>query len=269
MRLNAAVCSHAGRIRGNNEDNFYLCGHLRQDLLLQETEFSHNGKDLAALYAVADGMGGEENGELASLVTVQSLRPAAIAYARQAANESISRANALVCDEIRHSGHRMGSTLAALYLDHGQALCCNLGDSRAYLFRNGQLRQLSQDHTQVQQMVRAGLLSPEEAQVHKRRHILTQNIGIFPNEMELEPFFTEPFPIEAGDSFLLCTDGLTDMVNNGQIARILQSKGSPAQQAKRLVEAALEAGGHDNVTVMLVQVRKKWFAQMPSPLKPK
>lgn len=256
MKLDAAVFCHAGRVRQNNEDNFNLAGQIRQDLTCMETKRQWLGNDRRALFAVADGMGGEENGELASLVTVQNLNPCGIREVRETAAADIRRANELICDEIRSSRCRgMGSTLAALYIDSGKAVCCNVGDSRAYLLRGGELRQLSVDHTKVQQMVDMGILTKEQARTHRSRYILSQNIGIFEEEMIIEPEFSEEISLEPGDVFLLCSDGLTDMVEDPQILWALTT-GIPEEQAQTLVSLALEHGGKDNVTVLVVQVRK-------------
>lgn len=257
MRLSAAVYTHVGLVRQNNEDNFYLRGALRQDLQQLSSRQKHRGNDQTALFAVADGMGGEENGELASLVTVQNLNAAPLPQIRHRAMESITRANDLICDEmIQSGGKRMGSTLAAVYMDGGRAVCCNVGDSRIYLFRGDVLQQISVDHTQVQQLVRSGVITPQEARTHKRRHVLTQNIGISPQEMEIEPAFSDPIPLEPGDMFLLCSDGLTDMADDAQIAEILRQGGSPKKLAEALVNLALEQGGRDNVTVMLIRASR-------------
>lgn len=259
MRLEAAVHTHVGLLRENNEDNFFLNGTLRQNLQQKTAQLHHRGSDKSALFAVADGMGGEENGELAALVTVQNLRGCSIAEVRRQSQQSIGTTNALICDEIRSSGRRMGSTLAALYIDGRSAICCNVGDSRVYLFRQDRLEQLSIDHTQVQQMVRSGLITPQEARTHKRRHVLTQNIGIFPEEMELEPAYSRTVRLQAGDLFLLCSDGLTDMADDERIAAVLRDGGTPEFMAGKLVQLALELGGRDNVTVLLVRVCRKSF----------
>lgn len=258
MRLDAAVKTHVGRVRQNNEDNFYLRGQLRQDLSQLQMEARHRGEDIQALFAVADGMGGEENGEVASLVTVQSLCACGLSGVRETAAESIRQANGLICEEISRSGKRMGSTLAALYIDGGRAVCCNVGDSRIYRMRKGTLCQLSEDHTRVQQMIRMGALTREQARTHKSRHILTQNIGIFEEEMVIEPYFSEPMELEAGDVFLLCSDGLTDMVGDDRIGQILL-EGKPERQARELVDLALREGGRDNVTVLVLRVGKRRF----------
>lgn len=253
--LNAAVCSDVGRVRQKNEDNFYLMGSVREDVSQPRRKDRCRCEIRESLFAVADGMGGEANGEAASLMTVQSLHPCQFDAIHKTAAESIRQANRLICQEIeRNRGRRMGSTLAALYIDAGKAVCCNVGDSRGYLLRHGHLRQLTEDHTRVQQMVRMGMLTPEQAAGHKNRHILSQNIGIFEDEMVIEPAFSEPVALEQGDIFLLCSDGLTDMVTDPQIGKALNT-GTAAQMVRRLVKLALEHGGKDNVTALVVQVR--------------
>lgn len=262
IRLETAVISDTGRVRQNNEDNFYLRGEIRQVLTMGHAEAKHKGNAERALFAVADGMGGEENGELASLVTVQALRPCALSQIWETASASIDQANRMICEEIAdRGGKRMGSTLAALYIDAGKAICCNVGDSRVYLMRDGQLRQLSEDHTKVQQMVRMGVITPEQARIHKSRHILTQNIGIFEHEMIIEPYFSEEIRLKNGDVFLLCSDGLTDMVGDQEIKEALID-GSAEEMAADLVNQALEAGGRDNVTVMAVKVKGGYFSSL-------
>lgn len=150
---------------------------------------------------------------------------------------------------LQNGGKRMGSTLAALYVDNGKAVVCNIGDSRIYRIKDGILQQLSKAHTIVQQMVDMGDITKEEARINKKRHVLSQNIGIFPEEMVIEPFFSEPIVLEAGETFLLCSDGLTDEeINN------ILSTDNIHEQAERLIGQALENGGRDNVTVLLVKV---------------
>ena len=263
MYLEAVALCHVGKVRQNNEDNFYLQGKVRQNLALQYAEESYKGSVNQGLFAVADGMGGEENGEVASLVMVQSLRACALEDVYETAMESIGEANEMLCDEmLQNGGKSMGSTLAALYVVDGKAVAVNVGDSRIYLMRGGQLIQLSVDHTMVQQMVEMGAITKEEARTHKRRHVLSQNIGIFPEELVIEPYFTEPIPLQLGDIFLLCSDGLTDMVTDEEIREVLgedeikvPSKAFE-KQAKQLIDMALQHGGKDNVTVMLVEIER-------------
>ena len=143
MNLHAAVISHVGRVRSNNEDNFYLQGQIRQDVEQLNSRAKFSGADTGVLFAVADGMGGEAKGEFASLEAVKTLRPSGIDQARTAATRSINRANAVICREMDRAGCRMGTTLVALYLDKGRAVVCNVGDSRAYRVRGGR----SEEHT--------------------------------------------------------------------------------------------------------------------------
>lgn len=253
MNLQAAVLCHVGCVRTNNEDNYYLQGQIRQSVEQQNTQARFGGADAGALFAVADGMGGEAKGEFASLAAVQALCSCCPEKGRTAILRCFSRANAVICREIEQTGHKMGTTLATLYIDNGKATVCNIGDSRVYLLRNNRLMQLSTDHTQVQQMIDLGILPPEEARDHPQRHILTQHLGIHESDMIIQPTFSEELQLETKDTFLLCSDGLTDMVD-AEVIRSILCSGTPEQQTQALVEEALRNGGQDNVTVMIVNV---------------
>ena len=258
LQLDAAATTHVGRVRTNNEDNFYLCGRIREDVSADFARAACAAPARAFLAAVCDGMGGENCGERASLLGVQALKPARLGQIREAALESISRANERICDEIEHNSMgRMGSTFAAIYIDEDTAVACNVGDSRIYLWRDGALNRLSVDHSKAAHLVRMGVLTPEQAARHPSRHELTQHLGIFPHEMELEPAFSEELELRAGDCLLLCSDGLTDMVPEETIARTLGEGHPAAETAQRLQELALEQGGRDNVTVLIVRVSER------------
>lgn len=253
--LRAAVRTHVGRVRENNEDNFYLQGSIREDVAQPEAGCACAGPDRRFLAAVADGMGGEAAGERASLLAVEALCPSAMEQAEDAAQASVAQANRRICDEMgNNGGRRMGSTLAALYIDDGKALCCNIGDSRCYLLRDGTLEQLSTDHNKARRMVQLGVLTPEQAARHPSRHELTQHLGILEEEMVIEPAFRRLEALRPGDVFLLCSDGLTDMVDEASIAACLAGPGGPEDQAETLIRLALEGGGRDNVTALVVQV---------------
>lgn len=256
--LNAAVRTHEGRVRGNNEDNFYLQGVIREHVEQPEADHTEKAPDESFLMAVADGMGGEEAGELASLLAVRSLRPCPFDQVEETARDSIRRANEAVCREMeRLGGGRMGSTLTALYVDDGQALCCNIGDSRCYLLRDGTLTKLSTDHNEAARMVELGVLTPEQAARHRSRHELTQHLGIPAEEMVIEPSFSQPVALRSGDVFLLCSDGLTDMAAETDIAQCLSGNGTPEEKAAELVHMALAGGGRDNVTVLVAQAAEE------------
>lgn len=257
LYVSASVISHVGQVRTNNEDNFYLQGHIREDVEQKEAHYTCDVPGSRFLAAVADGMGGEDSGELASLLAVRALEPCSFEQMGKTAQISITRANSHICNQIKkNGGRRMGSTLTALYIDDGRALCCNIGDSRCYLLRDEMLTLLSTDHNRAKRMVELGVLTPEQAARHPSRHELTQYLGILEKEMLIQPAFSEIIKLQPGDIFLLCSDGLTDMVSEKDIAVCLANGGTPEQQAAALVQMALAAGGRDNVTALVAKVCK-------------
>ena len=187
--VDGAARTHTGRVRSNNEDNFYLQGRYREDVEQGEDEAVCRASDRRFLAAVADGMGGEEQGEKASLMAVRALKPCSFGEISSQAAAAVDEANREICEEIENQGgRRMGSTLVSLYMDEGKAVCCNVGDSRAYLLREGKLSQLSVDHNKAGRMVELGVLTPEQAARHPSRHELTQHLGIFADEMVMYHF---------------------------------------------------------------------------------
>ena len=256
--VDGAARTHTGRVRSNNEDNFYLQGRYREDVEQGEDEAVCRASDRRFLAAVADGMGGEEQGEKASLMAVRALKPCSFGEISSQAAAAVDEANREICEEIENQGgRRMGSTLVSLYMDEGKAVCCNVGDSRAYLLREGKLFQLSVDHNKAGRMVELGVLTPEQAARHPSRHELTQHLGIFADEMVIEPAVSQTVELEDGDLFLLCSDGLTDMVSMEDMKAVLSGGVSPQEMAKELVRLALAGGGRDNVTVIVLQIREK------------
>ena len=256
--VDGAARTHTGRVRSNNEDNFYLQGRYREDVEQGEDEAVCRASDRRFLAAVADGMGGEEQGEKASLMAVRALKPCSFGEISSQAAAAVDEANREICEEIENQGgRRMGSTLVSLYMDEGKAVCCNVGDSRAYLLREGKLSQLSVDHNKAGRMVELGVLTPEQAARHPSRHELTQHLGIFADEMVIEPAVSQTVELEDGDLFLLCSDGLTDMVSMEDLKAVLSGGVSPKEMAKELVRLALAGGGRDNVTVIVLQIREK------------
>ena len=207
----------------------------------------------SAVLAVCDGMGGESHGELASLETARTLRLCA-ARGSVDMEDVTAQANEKVCELITmYGGSRSGTTLAGLVMDQSRVRITNIGDSRAYLCRNGALRTLSRDDTVIQQMLDMGIITPEQAKTHSARHRITQHIGIFPEEMIIEPHTTEEVP-RPGDLYLLCSDGLTDMVGDSMIGQILGARGSYVKKAEALFKTAMYNGGRDNCTVLIAEV---------------
>ncbi len=231
MRFDVGVVTDIGQVRERNEDSFLVD---------------------PPLYAVADGMGGHRGGEVASELALETVESLARAGKGRLA-EQVREANRAVFERSMHdravSG--MGTTLTAAIVDDDGAHLAHVGDSRAYLLRAGAFRQLTEDHTLVNRMVKAGEISPEEAEVHPHRNVVTRALGTEPDVQVDE----DDVPLLEGDRLLLCSDGLTNMVTPEQIQAILESTPGPQDAATRLVRAANRAGGIDNITVIVVDAR--------------
>lgn len=257
LYIEGAVVSHAGRIRSQNEDNYSLFGSYRQDILENEKQDFQTALPQHAAVAVFDGIGGEEAGETAALIAAKMFMPCAIEGLKEEAERRILHINEAICEErTKRGGVRIGTTMAALYLDHNTAMACNVGDSRCYFLRDGTLYQISLDHSESRRMVELGILTEEEASRSKSRHVLTQHLGIFADEFIIEPYFSQMIALRTGDIFLLCSDGLTDMVKDDELGDILKMQLHVKKKAEILIQTALEHGGRDNVTALVLQVKE-------------
>jgi PPM family protein phosphatase len=230
----------AGKVRANNEDAL-LVGEGRDE----------------TLFVVADGIGGFEAGEVASRIAVDVLRELEPGASFEAAiREANRRILAVGRGDERLSG--MGTTIVATRFggtrEEPVAEIAHVGDSRAYLLRGGSLRPLTEDHSLVAELVRSGDLTRDQAAEHPQKNLITRALGA-EEEVEVD---TVVLPVEAGDRLLLCSDGLTDMLPEANIGEILaDSPGDPEKPARTLVSAALDAGGSDNVTVVVVDVKQE------------
>ncbi len=236
-QLNAGAATDVGRVRQMNEDRF----------LVDER-----------IFAVADGVGGHQAGEVASQTSVETLlrefnegehTVEGLVAAAEAANQAVWQ---LAQGSREKRG--MGTTLTALALiqtdgDEELALI-NVGDSRAYLLQNGEMIQLTEDHSLVEELVRDGKLTPAEAQVHPQRSIITRALGMEP-VIQVDSWEITPY---AGNRFLLCSDGLTNELSDERIASTLRQLADPQEAAHDLVRQARAAGGSDNITVVVVDV---------------
>jgi protein phosphatase len=208
--------------------------------------------------AVADGMGGHVGGEIASSRALgpigeidRASHPSAEA-ASEALGEAIAEANRLVLDhgEANPELSGMGTTLTAAMIREGRLHVAHVGDSRAYLLRDGELTQLTSDHTLVEQMVRNGQISRAEAAVHPHRSVLTRAIGV---DRTIEVDTLAPVPLQPGDQVLLCSDGLTGPLNETDLAHLLAEHDDGDGAVQALIDAANDAGGPDNITVVLLR----------------
>jgi serine/threonine protein phosphatase PrpC len=232
MRLVVGAATDVGRVRDGNEDAYLV-------------------DDAIGLVAVADGMGGHRAGEVASATALEALR-AAVSSGRPL-REAIEDANEAVHSKslTDPSLHGMGTTLTAGTLAAGGTLIVgHVGDSRAYLLHDGELHRLTTDHSLVEELVRDGRLTVDEAAVHPLRSRITRALGVDASvEVDIAPVELTP-----GDRLLLCSDGLTGMVQPDEIAAALRREDDPTRAAIALVDAANAAGGEDNITVVVVAV---------------
>lgn len=219
------------------------------------------------LYVVADGMGGHSHGEVASRIAVEAIRdyigdddegsstpddePHLQAHSNRLRN-AVRTAHDQVLDAIHQNGalQGMGTTVVGFLVDRDVAAVAHVGDSRAYRMRNGRLELLTQDHTWVHEQVLAGYLSEEQARVHPLKNVVTRALG---SEKEISVDLQE-LEVRSGDLYLICSDGLTTMLNDEEIAERLDSERSLEEICSGLIDEANARGGLDNITVILLQV---------------
>ena len=235
-----------GRVRENNEDKFDFFEPEDPAVLATKGRF----------YAVADGMGGHSAGqiacEMALKTVIQAYYQSPSADTEASLRRAIEEANALVYDTAQAISERqgMGTTLTVAVVREDQLTVAQVGDSRAYLLRDGALTQITDDHSWVAEQVRLGVMSAEDAQTSPFRNIITRSVGTSQN---VEPDLTTR-ALRAGDTLLLCSDGLTGHVEPVDLQSALE-EGSPSVAAMRLVEEANRRGGRDNITALVLSVR--------------
>ena len=233
----STAVSHVGKIRANNQDSGYAGAHL---------------------FVVADGMGGHAGGDVASAMAIKRItetdKPYASAQDAQFALQSaLLAANSLLADTVFEHQELtgMGTTVSAMLRVGNDIAIAHIGDSRIYLLRDGQLTQITADHTFVQRLVDSGRITPEEAAVHPRRSVLMRVLGDVDASPEID---TTVHDIRAGDRWLLCSDGLSGYVTDDRMLAVLTSMPDADEAAHRLVKESLDQGAPDNVTVVLVDI---------------
>ena len=218
----------------------------------------HNGKNMLAI--VTDGIGGNRSGDVAATIAIDQLgrqfmvaQPQSVSEAKQWFQEQVLAANALILKKSQEnqSYQGMGTTLvAALFFNDQQVVVANIGDSRGYIYHDGLLTQITIDHSLVNELVKNGDLSEDAARVSPQKNIITRAIGIS-QDAQIE---VNSFPVKPGDLFLLCSDGLSKMVTNDQTKAVLSTdQWTLGEKCQRLVSLANQAGGPDNVTVLISQ----------------
>jgi serine/threonine protein phosphatase PrpC len=246
-RVKFVARSEIGHARENNEDKFDFYEPDEEPLLAAR----------GSVYLVCDGMGGHNAGQIASELAAKQFLHAYYhlgGTAQEAARHAILQAHHYIAEMASKipSRYGMGTTLTALILKQDEGILAHVGDSRCYRLREGVFEPLSRDHTLVARLVEQGILTPEQAKYHPQRNVIRQAVGVADPGEPLEPDI-ETFPLQAGDLYLLCSDGLTDMVDDAEIEAILRDE-PPTRAAWRLVDRALANGGRDNITAVLVQI---------------
>ncbi len=247
MKIEHAALTDTGRVREKNEDSVGVLVPDDAETLL----------DKGALFVVADGMGGHRGGEIASGLAVETIEsdysaaagddPGAMLLAAfEKANTSIL--NAGTADSALFG---MGTTCTAMVIRRGLVYVAHVGDSRAYRLRAGAIEQITDDHSLVGEMVRSGIITEEDARTHPKRNVITRSLGI--QESVVADTLDAPLTVEAGDSFLLCSDGLTAYAEDEDL-RDAVSGATPEAACRALIDFANAGGGRDNITVIVVTV---------------
>lgn len=233
----SAAVSNVGRIRANNQDSGYA-GH--------------------ALFLVADGMGGHAGGDVASAIATKRIMEADTAYvsaqdAEFALQAALIAANSQLAETVFEHAELtgMGTTVSALMVIDDQVAIAHIGDSRIYLLRDGELSQITTDHTFVQRLVDSGRITEAEAMVHPRRSVLMRVLGDVESSPEID---TSILATRAGDRWLICSDGLSGVVSNTGIANALRNRIDAQAVANRLVKESLDGGAPDNVTIVVIDI---------------
>jgi protein phosphatase len=272
VRIDVSAQSHTGLHRANNEDHFFVArlGRTLQTLItsLPAGAVPEFTEEVNYVMIVADGMGGHAAGEVASRMAISALVSVALnvpdwifkvddEHAQEIERRARTRVQEVGAMLIERGGRDtalrgMGTTLTAARSFGRDLLITHVGDSRAYLLRAGGLHRLTRDHTYAQLLVDTGQLSPGDVAVSRHRHVLTNALGGSSKDVHVD---TDLLQLEDGDRVLLCSDGLTDLVDDGAIATILQEATGSSDACERLVQRALDRGGRDNVTVIVAAYR--------------
>jgi PPM family protein phosphatase len=254
MKVQSCGITDIGRKRQKNEDSYLVNDHVH-------------------LYIVADGMGGHVGGEFASKIAVSTVEEIVKGVDKNEAyrqsylyfeseggkpneitlREAISKAGSKICQKAIEEPELkgMGTTATVLLIDSGKALIAHVGDSRAYCVRNAQIRQLTEDHSLVNEQVKSGLITEAEAKTHQLKNIITRSVGV-QEEVEIDTVIAE---VAKDDVYVLCSDGLSNLVDDQEIANAVNENAKdPEGAARTLVDLANQRGGDDNITLILVRI---------------
>lgn len=253
MKVYYEVYTTAGNVRTLNQDNFCLNGYTKK-AKDSESEMTGESKEDDRIFAVCDGMGGMDSGEIAAEIAVKLLSRSCLEQDVFEWDNYIEQANTIICEYQKEHRVQMGTTIAGLSVHSSKVIAVNVGDSRIYQIRRGKIRQLSRDQNEYQMMAESGIKVDDQT-MKKARCRLTQFLGI-PNDI----FHITPHTVvenrEDGDIYLLCSDGLYGVLPQEQILDIIKHHSMYGHACKELVTAAIEQGSRDNLTAMLVYIHE-------------
>lgn len=253
-RIYAALRSGKGCVRSGNEDCWYLNGEWPdQDKMDLETARKGLFPDAGSLFAVCDGVGGAQKGEVASWTAVSGMKELQKNLAgsdMDGAVQAWTHNTNLNVDAATHGG---GCTLAMVYFRGGKAFVGHIGDSRVYRLHDGKLERVTHDHSKVQMLMDAGIITADEALVHPQRHMIIRSFGMSEDDGPCLCELNAPIPLIAGDRFLICSDGVTDMIPEDRLEDLMRLPGDADNCAEAIYRAALAAGGEDNTTLILLE----------------
>lgn len=257
MKLTYSARTDVGNVRSNNEDNIYANGRLRRDVAKNQECFIGTNDDKVNTFAVFDGVGGESYGEEASLAAAKILIEYDDSSLYKKIDEYISCANNAVLqkkDDLKCNA--IATTVALLHFYGDKALICNIGDSRIYRFSGTNIEQISEDHTMAFQMKKYGLLSEEESNNKSNKNALIQFLGIQTDKYILEPYIRKGISVSTGNIFLICSDGVTDMLTDEELLSIIKTNRNEDADfiAKAIIDKSLDAGGKDNTSAIIIKI---------------
>lgn len=255
-KLFAGVYSDVGVSREINQDNYYFGNNVPENSAVPRSEsllYTDGG-----VFSVADGMGGESQGEFASAAAMKEMQilDQNENITKNDVIEAINHANSAICERMTLTKENIGTTIVTAVIKNNVVNIYNLGDSKCFLYDNsGKLIQLSKDHTLAAQMVHDNMMTPQQAQNDPRKHQLTQHLGIYPEDMLLSVFCQNQFTLKKDEMLILCSDGLTDGLSNEKITEILNrsKNGEYETLPKELAAEAIAGGSKDNITVMVIR----------------
>lgn len=282
VQVDLAATSHPGKVRNRNEDHYMVSRVSRHMEVLMDNlpagEIPHDVGETGYCMVVADGMGGMNAGDVASMMAISTgvrLADKSVKWGfkinEKEARELLNRMSMYFQEidrrlTVKSEGDRrlfgMGTTLTLAYSVGAHLFLIHVGDSRAYLWRGGEMKQLTRDHTVAQALADAGQIRPEEVRTHARRNTLTNYLGGHSGKIQADVRWTR---LEDGDRLLLCSDGLNDMVDDAGILEALNRREDSKRTTEILLDKALQAGGKDNITIVLAGYSIPDLAAPPAP----